>query len=73
VPPAERAAREAVVNIIADDVPTIAAWAAGLIMAGATNGTIYNWLTAGKIVARKAQLPPRDVLGAFAECPAFAI
>ena len=73
VPPAERAAREAVVNIIADDVPTIAAWAAGLIMAGATNGTIYNWLTAGKIVARKAQLPPRDVLGAFAQCPAFAI
>ncbi len=73
VPPADRAAREAVVNILADDVPTIAAWATGLIMAGAANGAIHSWLTAGKIAARKAQSPPRDVLGAFAESPAFAL
>jgi NAD(P)-dependent dehydrogenase (short-subunit alcohol dehydrogenase family) len=62
LPAQARPARDAVVNILADTVDTIAAWAADLLLAPAENGSTHIWLTPEKIAARKAQIPPRDVL-----------
>jgi NAD(P)-dependent dehydrogenase (short-subunit alcohol dehydrogenase family) len=65
VPEAARAAREAIVNLIGDHPETIAGWIRDELEAGHSNGAILSWLTADKIAARRAQLPPRDILGAY--------
>jgi NAD(P)-dependent dehydrogenase (short-subunit alcohol dehydrogenase family) len=53
VPPAARPAREAVVNLIGDDVPTVSRWFAGKILANTRTGVEFVWLTPGKIRWRK--------------------
>lgn len=65
VPEDQRAAREAVVNLIGDHPETIAAWIREELEAGAENGAIRTWLTAEKIAARREEQPPRDILSAY--------
>lgn len=65
VPEAERAGREAVVNLIGDHPETIAQWIREALEAGQDNGAILSWLTAEKIAERRAQQPPRDILSAY--------
>jgi len=62
LPAQGRDARDAVVNILADTVETISAWAADLLLAPCENGRLHAWLTPEKIARRRAQSPPRDVL-----------
>lgn len=64
LPEEGRAARDAVVNILADTVETVSHWAADLLLAPAGNGRVHCWLTPEKLAARRAQTPPRDVLTA---------
>ncbi|WP_439534664.1 SDR family oxidoreductase [Polymorphobacter sp.] len=66
ITPAERTARNATVNILADTVETVSDWAADLMLAPATNGAVHDWLTPEKIAARRAQMPPRDILATLA-------
>ncbi|MFC0205111.1 SDR family NAD(P)-dependent oxidoreductase [Novosphingobium soli] len=65
VPQAERAAREAVVNLIGDHPETLAQWIREALEAGHPNGAILSWLTPEKIAARQAEQPPRDILSAY--------
>ena len=65
VPQANRAAREAVVNVIGDHPETIARWVREALEAGQDNGAILSWLTPDKIARRQAQVPPRDILSAY--------
>lgn len=65
VPEAERAGREAVVNLIGDHPETIAAWIRGELESGHRNGAILTWLTAEKIAERRAEQPPRNILSAY--------
>jgi len=65
VPEDQRAAREAVVNLIGDHPETIALWIREALEAGQDNGAILTWLTAEKIAGRRAEQPPRDILSAY--------
>jgi NAD(P)-dependent dehydrogenase (short-subunit alcohol dehydrogenase family) len=65
VPQAQRAAREAVVNVIGDHPETIAAWIRAELEAGHANGAILSWLTAEKIAERRAEVPARDILSRY--------
>lgn len=65
VAPDERAAREAVVNIIGDHPETIADWIADSLEAGQANGAVLAWLTAERIADRRAMDPPRDILSRY--------
>jgi len=62
LPPEARAARDAVVNILADTPQTLATWAADIMLGVCENGSIHTWLTPEKIAARQQESPPRDVL-----------
>lgn len=62
--PEALAAREAVVNILADDPVTVAEWAVKMMLGSPRNGREYRWLTPAKIKRRAALRPPRDVLSA---------
>jgi len=65
VPEAQRAAREAVVNIIGDHPETIADWIVEALQAGRENGAILSWLTAERLAERRAEQPPRDILSVY--------
>ncbi len=65
VPAEVREARERVVNIIGDHVEVIANWVADLMLGQAVHGENHVWLTAEKIAARQAEVPPRDVLSRY--------
>lgn len=61
-PEAELAAREAVVNILADYVETLSEWIAEMVLAPQPNGETLVWLTPEKIASRKVQQPPRQLI-----------
>ncbi len=65
VPAEQRAAREAVVNLIGDHAGTIADWIVEALLARHTNGAILSWLTAEKLAERRAEQPTRDILSAY--------
>ena len=65
VPADELPARNAVVNIIGDHPETIAEWMAGELARPPVNGETIIWLTPEKIAARRAQIPPRDILSRY--------
>lgn len=65
VPDAQRAAREAVVNIIGDHPETIAGWMVEALLAGQPNGAILSWLTAERLAERRSRQPPREILSAY--------
>ena len=64
-PQEQRPARDATVNILADDVSTVAGWAAGIILSDPTHGREYRWLTPAKLKRRARMVPPRDVLARY--------
>ena len=64
-PESMRTAREAVVNILADPVATIAEWVADIVLDNRENGREFAWLDSGKLDARRAEKPPRDVLAVY--------
>lgn len=57
----ERIARERVVNLMGDDVSTVAGWAAAIIATNRRHGRAFRWLTPAKLEARRRGLP-RDIL-----------
>lgn len=63
--PEDRAAREAVVNVIGDHPATTGAWAARIIDNNTRSGRVFTWLTQAKIRDRAAQTPKRDILSAY--------
>jgi NAD(P)-dependent dehydrogenase (short-subunit alcohol dehydrogenase family) len=63
-PPADRARREAVVNIIGDHPETIGRWAAKIVDHNRVQGRIFTWLTPAKIRRRAAETG-RDVLSGY--------
>lgn len=65
VPADQRAARDAVVNVIGDHPETIADWIAGEVTRAPINGETLVWLTPEKIAARQAEDPPRDILSRY--------
>ncbi|MEE4454011.1 SDR family oxidoreductase [Novosphingobium resinovorum] len=65
VPDSQRAAREAVVNLIGDHPETLAVWIREALESGQDNGAILTWLTPEKIAERRAEQPPRDILSAY--------
>lgn len=65
VPVDQRAARDAVVNVIGDHPETIAEWIAAEVTRAPVNGETLVWLTPEKIAARQAERPPRDILSRY--------
>lgn len=63
-PGPERDAREKYVNLIGDDVETVADWAADIIATNRRNGEAFHWLTPVKLEGRR-QGPPRDILSKY--------
>lgn len=63
--PADRLAREKVVNLIGDHPATIGTWAARIVDTNRRNGRVFTWLTKAKIAARMAKEPQRDILSAY--------
>ena len=60
-----RPARDAAVNILADDVSAVADWAARIILSKPKHGREYRWLTPAKLRRRALMVPPRDVLAPY--------
>ena len=60
-----RAARAAVLNIIADHTETIADWVAETMIENDANGQLFSWLTQERIAERQAMTPPRDILSRY--------
>ena len=60
-----RKAREAVVNILADDVRTLAQWIVRIALTNRENGREFRWLTPAKLRRRQAAIPSRDVLAPY--------
>ena len=62
---ADRAARDAVINIIGDHPETIAEWIVAETSRSKSNGKTLVWLTPEKIAERRAQQPPREILSRY--------
>ncbi|MET0248352.1 MAG: SDR family oxidoreductase [Sphingobium sp.] len=64
-PGPERDARERWVNVIGDNVETIATWACDIFAADHAHGAEFAWLTPEKIAARQRDEPGRDILSRY--------
>lgn len=62
---ADRPGREAVVNILADEVATLARWAVRIMLTNRETGREFAWLSPAKLRRRRAADPPRDVLAPY--------
>jgi NAD(P)-dependent dehydrogenase (short-subunit alcohol dehydrogenase family) len=65
VPASARPAREAVVNILGDEVATLARWVVRIVLSNRDTGREFTWLTARKLRMRRSAIPPRDVLAPY--------
>lgn len=68
-----RPARDKMVNILADDVSTVAGWAAAILLSGPKHGREYRWLTPGKLKRRAAMMPPRDILAPYRDADGMIV
>ena len=65
VPQADRPARIAKANLLADHVETVAEWMADVTLTNTRSGRSFRWLTPAKLQQRKQAREPRDILSRY--------